>query len=245
MIKKSFSALFILLFIFSGCSRKPILYTSDEVMEEFYPTYLDFDYLSARGRIVIEEANGKTTRGTINIRAKKDSIFWFSVTPGLGLEAFRGVVTRDHLRVKDRLNGEDINMSFGEIQDRYDLKLTLELVQNLIYANIPHQYSYRDRLMRVGRYFELSQSRDGIRYHSRVATTHGKVEELTSTTEKEKGGLTASYPTFEDVEGQPFPNKMLLRFSYDSPDGVQVAIVNLEMTRIEFPQSSLNFPFQF
>lgn len=245
MIKKFFGAMIVIAFVFGGCAKRPNLYTSDEVMQEFDPSYLDFNYLSARGRIVIEEANGKTTRGTINFRAKKDSIIWFSVTPGLGLEAFRGVITRDKVRLKDRLNGEDINMSFTEITDRYDLKLSLELLQNLMYANVPNEFSYRDRLIRVGQYFELTQARDGIRYHSRVSTRHGKVEELTSTSMLDKGGLLANYPVFEDVEGQPFPNKMLLKLTYNSPEGIQVAIVNLEMTKVEFSPYPINFPFQF
>ncbi|MDO9551352.1 MAG: DUF4292 domain-containing protein, partial [Rhodonellum sp.] len=58
----------------SGCAKKPILYSSDEIMEEFIPNYFEYKYLSARARIVIEESSGKTTRGTLNIRAKKDSV---------------------------------------------------------------------------------------------------------------------------------------------------------------------------
>ncbi|RZS96149.1 DUF4292 domain-containing protein [Cecembia calidifontis] len=235
----------VFLALVTGCAKKPNLYTSDEIMQEFEPVYLDFDYLSARGRIVIEEASGKTTRGTINFRAKKDSIIWFSVTPGLGLEAFRGAITKDKLRIKDRLNGEDINMSFVEVEDRFDLKLSLDLLQNIIYANPPHEFSYRDRLIRVGQYFELTQVRDGVRYHSRVSTRFGKVQELSSASMSDKGSLLASYPTFEDVEGQPFPNKMLLRLSYNTAEGIQTALINLELTKIEFSRTSLTFPFQF
>nr|WP_170069011.1 DUF4292 domain-containing protein [Cecembia rubra] len=235
----------VLFLLLAGCVKKPNLYTSDEIMQEFEPVYMDFDYLSARGRIVIEEASGKTTRGTVNFRAKKDSIIWFSVTPGLGLEAFRGAITKDKLRIKDRLNGDDINMSFVEVEDRFDLKLSLDLLQNLIYANPPHEFSYRDRLIRVGQYFELTQVRDGVRYHSRVSTLLGKVQELSSASMSDKGSLLANYPTFEDVDGQPFPNKMLLRLSYNTPDGVQTALINLELTKIEFSRTSLTFPFQF
>lgn len=245
MINRFLGLGLVLLVLISGCAKKPNLYTSDEIMQEFEPVYLNFDYLSARGRIVIEEASGKTTRGTINFRAKKDSIIWFSITPGLGLEAFRGAITKDKLRIKDRLNGDDINMGFAEVEDRFDLKLSLDLLQNLIYANPPHEFSYRDRLIRVGQYFELTQARDGVRYHSRVNTRLGKVQELNIASMSDKGALLANYPTLEDVEGQPFPNKMLLRLSYNSPEGIQTALINLELTKIEFSKTSLTFPFQF
>jgi hypothetical protein len=154
MIRIFLGSILLLLVILSGCAKKPNLYSSDEVMQEFEPNYFDFKYLSSKGRIVIEEANGKTTRGTINFRAKNDSIIWFSITPGLGLEAFRGTVTKDKVRIKDRLNGQDINMSFTEIEDRYNLKFSLELLQNIVYADIPYEFDYRDRLIRIGQYFE-------------------------------------------------------------------------------------------
>lgn len=245
MINRFLGLGLVFLVLITGCAKRPNLYTSDEIMQEFEPVYLNFDYLSARGRIVIEEASGKTTRGTINFRAKKDSIIWFSVTPGLGLEAFRGAITKDKLRIKDRLNGDDINMSFAEVEDRFDLKLSLDLLQNLIYANPPHEFSYRDRLIRVGQYFELTQVRDAVRYHSRVSTRLGKVMELSSASMSDKGSLLANYPTFEDVEGKAFPNKMLLRLSYNTPEGIHTALINLELTKIEFSRTSLTFPFQF
>jgi len=245
MIKPSITFLFIALIFLAGCAKKPNLYTSDEIMEEFRPSVFEFEYISAKGRIVLEESNGKVTKGTINIRAKKDSVVWFSITPGLGLEAIRGMVTEERMHIKDRINGEDINISFVEMLDRYGLKLDLPLMQNLLFANVPQEFSYRDRLLRAGKYFELTQTRDGIRYHSRVSTSHGKVVELTSNTLDDLGALMASYPTFEDVNGQPFPNKMLLKLSLKSPEGIQNAIIHLEFSRIDYLTEAISFPFHF
>ncbi|MFN3803096.1 DUF4292 domain-containing protein [Belliella pelovolcani] len=231
--------------LLSGCAKKPNLYTSDEVMQEFTPAYFDFNYLSARARIVIEEPNGKTTRGTLNLRAKKDSVIWFSVTPGLGIEALRGIITADKIRIKDRINGQDINMSYLEFEDRFGLKLSLQLFENLIYANIPEEFSYRDRLIRIGRAFELTQVRDGVRYHSRVSTTIGKVEELTSNSLDNKGALLASFPLFEDIDGQPFPSKALLKISFNLDGEMQSSIIHIEMSRIETSDEPISFPFQY
>lgn len=245
MIKPSITFLIIAAIFLAGCAKKPILYSSDEIMEEFRPAVFEFEYISAKGRIVLEESNGKVTKGTISLRAKKDSVVWFSITPGLGVEAIRGMVTEEKMRIKDRINGEDINISFVEMFDRYGLKLDLTLMQNLLFANVPQEYSYRDRLLRAGKYFELTQIREGVRYHSRVSTTHGKVVELTSNTLDDKGSFMASYPTFEEVNGQPFPNKMLIKLSFNSPEGVQNAIIHLELSRIDYLTEAVSFPFHF
>jgi hypothetical protein len=242
-LSSAISLVFILLLM--GCAKKPNLYTSDEIMPEFNPNYFEFNYLSAKGRIVIEEANGKITKGTVNLRAKNDSTIWFSITPGLGLEAMRGMITPDKIRIKDRINGDDINLSFKEIEDRFNLNLSLPLLQNLLYANVPDEFSYRDRLLRIGKYFELTQVRNGVRFHSRVNTRHGKVEELTSNSMDNRGALLSNYPTFENVNGQPFPKEMLLKITYNSDEGVQTAIIHLDFSRIEYLNEPLSFPFQF
>src|SRR5690606_15951865 len=98
MTSRLFPVFFLALILLSSCSKKAILYSSDEVMEEFDPSYLDFNFLSAKSRFVLEEQNGKTTKGTLNLRAKKDSIIWFSLSPGLGIEAARGVLTLNEIK---------------------------------------------------------------------------------------------------------------------------------------------------
>lgn len=245
MTRKLLGSFILLLLLTAGCVKKPNLYISDEVMQEFEPSYFDFDYLSARARIVIEEPNGKTTRGTLNIRAKKDSVIWFSVTPGLGIEALRGIITEDKIRIKDRINGQDINMSYLEFEERFGLNLSLSLFQNLLYANIPEEFSYRDRLIRIGQYFELTQTRSNIRYHSRVSTKHGKVVELTSNSMEEKGALLANYPSFQDVDSQPFPNALLFKISFSVDGEMQNSIIHIDVSNVTVTDTPITFPFQF
>src|SRR5690606_30528681 len=181
IMNKRFLLVFFLFAIFaSSCSKKAVLYSSDAVMEEFEPTYFDYNYLSSRSRISLEEHNGSTTKGTLNIRAKKDSIIWFSLTPGLGIEAARGIVTTDEIKIKDRINGKDLNMTFAQFEESYGIKLSLPLFQNILFGNVPHEISYRDRLIRVGKAFELYQQRDNVRYKSSIGTQHGKVTKMES-----------------------------------------------------------------
>jgi hypothetical protein len=245
MTKIFLGSFILLLLLTAGCAKKPNLYISDEVMQEFEPSYFDFDYLSARARIVIEEPDGKTTRGSLNLRAKKDSLIWFSVTPGLGIEALRGIITKDKIRIKDRINGQNINMSYIEFENKFGLKLSLTLFQNLLYANVPEEFSYRDRLIRIGQFFELTQTRSSIRYHSRISTKHGKVEELTSSSMEDKGALLASYPTFKDVNNQPFPNASLFKISFLIDGEMQNSIIHLDFSNVTVANTPITFPFQF
>lgn len=241
------SYLLLAVVIMVSCARRPNLYTSDEIMQEFTPVYLEFNYLTARARVVLEEPNGKTTRGTLNLRAKKDSALWFSITPGLGIEAARGLVTQESIQFKDRINGNAIDMTFKEFEERFGLVLSLELFQNILFANIPHGFSYRDKLLRIGRTFELDQRRQQIVYHSVISARHGKVQQLDTSSEYLAGSLSAEYPEFKDLESQPFPYRMLLRLIFDPQDdnGIAETTVNLEMNRVELVDEPLTFPYNY
>lgn len=237
----------VLVVIFAaGCAKRTIPYISDEAMEEFKPAYFDYNYLTSRARVSLEEQNGRTTKGTLNIRAKKDSIIWFSLTPGLGIEAARGVVTLDDIKIKDRINGKDIDMTFAQFEESYGIKLSLDLFQNILFGNLPHALSFRDKLVRVGRSFELYQQRENVRYKSVIGTAHGKVTSLETVSEQRDGELTATYPEFSNVNDQPFAHRVLIEMLLNLPNKPKSkTLVNLEVTRVDLTDDPLTFPYNF
>jgi len=237
---------FLALFFLSGCTKKITPYTSNEIMEDFEPAYFDFNYLTAKSRVVLEEQNGRTTKGTLNLRAKKDSIIWFSISPGLGIEAARGVVTLDDIKIKDRINGKDINMSYAQFEESYGVRLSFYLFQNMLFANIPHEFSYRDRLVRVGKTFELFQQRENVRYKSIISTQHGKVLELESVTTVNAGKVSATYPDFKELNNQPFAHNILIEMVLNLPNKPKSkTLVNLEISKVDLTDDPLTFPYNF
>ncbi|WP_332911297.1 hypothetical protein [Algoriphagus boritolerans] len=58
-------------FSLASCAKKSHSLRGDGQMEEFQPVTAEYDYLSAKAKIVIEEESGKITRGTLSLRAKK------------------------------------------------------------------------------------------------------------------------------------------------------------------------------
>ncbi len=232
-------------FCLGSCAKKIILYEGDGQMEEFQPVEARYDYLSAKAKIVIEEESGKITRGTLSLRAKKDSVLWFTMSPGMGVEAIRGFFTQERIQIRDRVGNENINLTYAEFEQFYGLKLSLELFQNVLWANTPFEFGYEDRLLRVGKKFELTQVRNQVRYFSKVETSHGKVSELVSNSLDDRGSVLASFPKFQDVNSQPFPAEVLFKLAYQLPEGGQNTIIHLEWTSIDPNSESLSFPFRF
>jgi hypothetical protein len=229
----------------TGCAKKVILYEGDEQMEEFQPVETQYDYLSAKAKIVIEEESGKITRGTLSLRAKKDSVLWFTMSPGMGMEAIRGFFTQDRIQIRDRVGQDDINLTYAEFEKFYGLKLSLELFQNVLWAEIPFPFDYQDRLLRVGKKFELTQVRNNVRYFTKIETSHGKVSELVSNSLDDRGSVLASFPKFQDIFSQPFPVEVVFKLAYQLPEGGQNTIIYIEWTSIEPNAEVLSFPFRF
>ncbi|MFC5624888.1 DUF4292 domain-containing protein [Algoriphagus winogradskyi] len=228
-----------------SCSKKTIVYQADGKMEDFSPIYTEYDYLSAKAKVVIEEESGKITRGSLNLRSKKDSVLWFIISPGMGMEAVRGLITQDKIQIKDRIGKEDVNLTFTEFEAVYGLKLSLDIFQNVLFANPPHQVDYKDRLVRVGKSFELTQVRDKVRYFSKVDVNYRKVSELVSNSLDDRGSLLASYSTFQDIDAKPFPFEVLYKLAYQLPEGGQNTIINVEWTSVDPFSAPLSFPFKF
>jgi hypothetical protein len=245
-MNRLFVGVFILLIIgLGGCAKKVVLYDRDGQMEEFQPVQAQYDYLSAKAKVVIEEESGKITRGTLNLRAKKDSVLWFTMSPGMGMEAIRGLFTKDKIQIRDRVGRDDINLTYAEFEQFYGLKLSLELFQNVLWADIPFEVDYQDRLLRIGRKFELTQVRNNVRYFTKVETSHGKVSELVSNSLDDRGTVLASFPKFQEAASQPFPAEVLLKLAYQLPEGGQNTIIHIEWTSIDPKSQPLSFPFRF
>ena len=228
-----------------GCAKKTMVYEGSSIMEDFTPSKASYEYLQGKAKIVLEEDSGKITRGTLQLRAKNDSILWFSLSPGLGLEAIRGIITPKKIQIQDRIGGNDINLSHEDFERLYGVNVSLDLFQNLLWANIPYPVIYEDRLLRVGKRFELTQVRDRIRYFSKIDTKHGKVVEFSSTSLSNLGSILGSFEKFQEVNSQAFPVGALYKVAFVTPEKSYYFRVYLDWTSFELQEAPLVFPFRF
>jgi hypothetical protein len=115
----------------------------------------------------------------------------------------------------------------------------------VLFANPPHRVDYKDRLVRVGKAFELTQVRDKVRYFSKVDVNYRKVSELVSNSLDDRGSLLASYATFQEIDSKPFPFEVLYKLAYQLPEGGQNTIIHVEWTSVNPYSEPLSFPFKF
>ena len=92
------------------------------------------EWISGKASVKTNQ-EGNETSFNITLRAKKDSVIWISISPLLGIEVARVLVTPDSVKFIDRIHGKYQASSFETINKILQLKVNFEIVQCILQGN--------------------------------------------------------------------------------------------------------------
>lgn len=78
---------------------------------------------------------GKKTKFKATIRLKKDSILWMSITPALGIEMARVLITQDSVKMINRLDKTYFIGDFNFINTKFNVDLSFDDIQAVMLGN--------------------------------------------------------------------------------------------------------------
>ncbi len=95
-----------------------------------------FDYVGMKLSADLDR-DGKTTSFKANVRMKRDSIIWVSISPALGVEVVRMVVTPDSVKYVSKVPGDKHYYlgDFSVIADVAGVELDFRTMQDLLVGN--------------------------------------------------------------------------------------------------------------
>jgi hypothetical protein len=96
---------------------------------------IDFQTFSSRMKVHYEGSDGKDYEFNAFIHIKKDSLIWLSVNAGLGIEAFRVLVTPDSVKILDKLKKVARLRSVSYLQEEIHLPVDFKTLQDLLIGN--------------------------------------------------------------------------------------------------------------
>lgn len=97
---------------------------------------INFNTFSAKLKVEYEDSKGKQPDVNAFIRMKKDSIIWIAVNATfLNIEAFRILITKDHITILNRLEKRVEEHPFSFIEDIAKIPLDFNTLQDLIIGN--------------------------------------------------------------------------------------------------------------
>lgn len=249
---------YFLFFIFftlllSACGKKAvgIKSASTSTLENFKVDNVDFRYLTTSSRIKFSDDNKKMS-ATANIRMKKDSIIWISITPGFGIEAARGLITRDSLIFINRLDREYSAYNFQDLSREFNFDINFDLVQSVLLGNMMVEVSSDDKIKKEPKYFVVHQEEGTLFIENFVDAQTLKLERV-AIVEKEKNDefgkkvnnntLNLSYSDFQLLEEKILPFENMVSLDYQRHGQKKRTEINIQHKKANFTDEALRFPF--
>ena len=114
---------------------KPMVNKSvQELQDKLDSASFDLNYLTAKAAVVVIQDSNEISFN-ISYRSKKDSVIWISVSPLLGIEVARLMITADSVKMLDKIHNRYEVTSFESINKMLQMKVNFEIVQALLYGN--------------------------------------------------------------------------------------------------------------
>lgn len=229
--------------LLSSCARK--VHISDIVeSKDFELLTLDFDYLDSRSRIKFDDGKKRIALNA-NIRIKKDSVIWISLSPILGIEVARALITRDSVSLLDRINQEYISMDFVSLSREFNFSLNYDLIQSFILGELPWETTFDIKFRRVKNQYLLKQEVGRILVENYIGQETMKLEKIQMTESVSRNNLTCSYANFQPIDKKKiFPYSSDVVLNYYNLNRHFTTSINIDHSKVEVDgKNELTFPF--
>jgi hypothetical protein len=127
---------FLIFLILSSCKKNFIPLDSTNVkIVDFKVDEIDYEYLTTKSKFKYKNGN-QLINATLNTRIKKGEKIWFSIRIALGIEGFRGLITKDEFKLIDRVNKQVIISTPEIIEREFKVKLDFKQIESILTGNL-------------------------------------------------------------------------------------------------------------
>ncbi|WP_338872823.1 DUF4292 domain-containing protein [Spirosoma sp. SC4-14] len=205
---------------------------------------IDFKYLTAKSKISFKSPNQDIDNANINIRVRKDSVIWLSVSK-LGLEAVRGLITRDSITIVDKIHKEYSVYDFPTLSRQFNFNMNFELLQALIVGNLPLPKRPAQKIKNERDYLLLRQSEGKVLVENYIGEEDRKLKKLMVTEQPTKNTLRLDYEDFTSLNNFLFPYTSLVTLDYQSKTDGQFyqTLLRIKHNKVELVDKNPGFPF--
>lgn len=205
---------------------------------------IDFRYLTAKSKISFKSPEQDIDNANINIRVRKDSLIWLSVNK-LGIEAVRGLITRDSITVIDKIHREYTVYDFPTLSRQFNFAMNFDLLQALVVGNLPLPKRPAQKIKNERDYLLLRQSEGKVLVENYIGEDDRKLKKLMLTEQPTKNTLRLDYEDFTSLNNFLFPYTSLVTLEYKSKADGQFyqTLLRIKHNKVELVDKSPGFPF--
>jgi hypothetical protein len=223
---------------------------SDLLIESVKSAHFDFNSMSAKISGSYQDADQKFSfKG--NVKIKKDSLIWVSISPGLGIELGRVLFDLDSMHFINRYEKTYQKRAYAELSEKIQSPVTYQRIQDLLIGNSLDEYQSRKYFSAlIDQSFVLSSlsprqtkkwnrskkisARDA--YTLSISPLNSKIETQEYRDFKQSRLLHATYDHFESFNEIPLAKSIVLKIDAEKKVSLKLnySKVNLN-TQIKTP----------
>ncbi len=216
----------------------------DEQANDFEIQEVEFDYLTTKSKFSFKNKREDLDNANINLRVKKDSLIWFSVT-AFGFEVARGLISPREITVLDKFHKDYYTYDYTELSRRFQFDLSYPLLQSLIVGNLPAPRRANQPLYRKDGAILLRQISERLTLDNYIGESSGKLERVLATQPFSLKTLKLNYSDLKNLNGYLFPYATDIRLdSRSGPDQPsEPTEIKIKHSRVETTSTNPGFPF--
>lgn len=235
--------------------KKPLKeYGFEYLYNKMNENQVRFNTLTSKFTLDYFESKSKTNlRG--QLRIKSDSLMWFSLSPALGIEAARIMLTNDSIKFINRLNKTYFTGKYKILDSLLNSTIEYSILQSMLIGNDLTQYDVNKFKASIdgGLYRITIRERRKVKKYMKKGEIDTKVlvqniwldpktfrirkidiKELGSDSKK----LFVTYDEYIEVEGQFFPKKITIKIAAEKN-----IIINIDFLKIQLDREQ-KYPFR-
>jgi hypothetical protein len=253
-------SLFILVLAFSSCqsqrakNKKPIkLMGPTYVLEKMHENKSTFKWFSGKAKVDFIKGKKKTPF-TAQVRIKRDSAIWISVSSGIGIEGARLLLTKDSVKYINRIDKTYFIGNYAFLSSLIDTEIDFCMVQALLTANDFSWYDYQNLKAKLDnqRYQLESTNRHKLKKQSKmlsfdnpvyyqslwINSTTFKIERIKiKEIGKENKKIFASYRQYKSVNEQLIPYSIDIDMDNEIKTSLEMVYYKINLDK------EVGFPF--
>lgn len=231
-----------LLLATTACKRETAPTVSRKDIRELAIKDIDFNYFSARSKINYDDGNN-SLGATASIRMKKDSLIWISVSPGLGIEAARGLVTRDSIFLMNKFEKNYYAYSFAELSDKLNVALSYDVVQAALIGDMIRPMDRSNRIERMDQQTVVIQQEPLLDIANYISHENMKLTKVILQDKEAVNSLMLSYDDFKSLDEKMLPFSSIISANYRDNQELKTTTIAFKHNKAEFSETALSFPF--
>jgi hypothetical protein len=219
----------------------------------------EFQFNSLSGKAAVTYDNGKESSFKTHLRIKKDSAIWISITPVLGIEMARVLITKDTVKLMNRVDKTYFIGDFDYLNKIFSADLDYQMLEALLTGNsmsFERNEKIRSSIDRKkNSYFistekkrrvrkEIKKDKSKIKEQTQSLWLNPisyKIEELLLSSPQSRQSLLAKFSDYKEIgngEKQMLPQSLFFELIAKTPSSINVEYSKLNTSKV------LSFPFK-